>query len=91
MPDDYTQTSYSTKTVNMSFKLELVDPCPASMFAPFQLENMERFVGQPELTRVIGTNVPDTVSLNYDNEDGLSFCGPRKYELVLPEDTENFL
>ena len=48
-------------------------------------------MGQPELTRIIGTNVPDTVSLNYDNEDGISFCGPRNYDLVLPQGTEDFL
>ena len=36
------------------------------------------------------TDVPDTVSLNYDN-DGLTFCGPRSYDISLPEGTEDFL
>ena len=90
MPEDYTKSSYSTMTVSMSFNLELIDPCPESSMVPFEIEDMERFVNQPELTRIIVTDVPDTVSLNYDN-DGLTFCGPRSYDISLPEGTEDFL
>ena len=91
MPEDYTKTSYSTKTVDLSFNLDLIDPCPFTTLMSFEIEDMERFVYQPELARVIVTDVPDTVSLNHDNSDGLTFCGPRKYDLLLPEGTDNFL
>ena len=41
--------TYTTLVVEQSFQVEFVNPCHDTVLAPFVIEDMERFVDQPEM------------------------------------------
>ena len=56
--------TYTTLVVEQSFQVEFVNPCHETVLAPFVIEDMERFVDQPEMKQIIVTDVQDIVSQN---------------------------
>ena len=62
VPDDYTMQTYTEFSTEQSFTVEFANPCHESTLAPFEIEDMERFIGQPAMNQVLVTNVQDSVS-----------------------------
>ena len=50
VPDDYTQTTFTTWFQEYTFDIVLIDPCETSTIDDFALADMERSVKQPAAT-----------------------------------------
>ena len=66
--------------VSHTFTVELVDPCLGTVASTVPPSQQNALInGTPTTLYLLMT---DTVSSTYGNADGVSFCGPRFYELT---------
>ena len=63
------------------FQIEMIDPCFASVMDPLLIDDMQRAVKQAGTTQSL-LDVQDLVSRTFGNQDGLTYCGPRVFELT---------
>ena len=82
-PEDFSYSKLDFYTFEENWNLEIVDPCSSSEMADFTiLDDQVRVFKGLKIQQLL---VPqDTVSQKYGPADGVSFCGPRIYNFLIP-------
>lgn len=90
-PLDYTKKDNLIVANEFTFEVEMINPCYDSKMATLLIDEMDfSFKSSPKLQQI--KNVQDQISQKYGAKDGLTFCGPRYFELIDdPSTYENFL
>ena len=81
IPDDYSQTTFTTLFQEYDFIIRMVDPCPTAVFDLFEIQDMTRSVFQVELFQTLNP-IADNISQTYGDQSGLTFCGLRTFEIT---------
>ena len=91
VPTDYSRSSFTEiSSSNVTFQIDVVDECGVTVFDDIKLTDFRVFVLGPAEIQYLD-QVKDSASKLFGNKDGLSFCGPRSYELVDPISHKDYL
>ena len=81
VPDDYTRSSFTKKRSSIFFRIIVQEECGETIFDDLVLADMTVFVNGPANTLTFD-QVQDSISKQFGNKDGVTFCGARQYDLI---------
>lgn len=81
VPADYTYSSFSPIKKSTTFTIIVEDPCEQTVLDDFQIEDVFLSVKGLKVSRDLPLQVPDSVSKQFGNSDGVSFCGERTFTI----------
>ena len=90
VPEDYTRSTFTEVTGSFTFDIIVQEECGESTLDDLILENMVAFDEGAQVEQTFD-EVQDSVSRDFGNKDGISFCGARKYELIDADDHAPYL
>lgn len=78
---DYTMTTTTTVTKQVSFNINMIDPCLSTVLQSLTISDMTRSVMQVGLDQTV-YETTDSVSSTLGDATGLTYCGSRTIEIV---------
>ena len=79
---DFMQKAFSEHVAKVDLVVEVIDACKLSQLDELALQDLSFTINIDEAVVFTLEEVQDEASRQFGNQDGLTFCGARNYEVV---------
>jgi hypothetical protein len=83
----FTLDLYPDRSVSKTLSFDVVNPCPSTVLDEVTLPKEVFEVQMGKSLSITLLKPKDSASREFGNQNGLSFCGPRSFQLTTPSDS----